>query len=386
MTETANLSQHTERNIPVRDYAAIDALIARELAPQVTDIDLEGRYPENFLRQLGKIGGFSGVVSPEFGGSGSGITDTIAVMARLGETCLSTAFTHWCQTACARYLQLSDNAAIKSELLPGLAAGTQLGGTGLSNTFKSCCEIEKFLLSAKRVEGGYEINGTLPWVSNLGDDHVFVTGCPVEGDGRLVFFAVRCNQEGFRLVDGAHFTALEGTRTLACQFRQVRIDDARVLAHPDESAEYLARIQPGMILAQLGMGLGLVRDCIRLVESAGRTHKHVNDYESDQADELRSVLDAAEAETFRLARRIDAGPSPDERRELLTEVLRLRLAGGELTLRAAQAAMLHQGARGYLRTAAAQRRLREAYFVAIVTPSLKHLRRELAKREGAPQA
>jgi len=53
-----------------------------------------------------------------------------------------------------------------------------------------------------------------------------------------------------------------------------------------------------------------------------------------------------------------------------------------LTLRAANAAMLHQGARGYLRTATAQRRLREAYFVAIVTPSLKHLRREIARRQN----
>ena len=58
-------------------------------------------------------------------------------------------------------------------LLPALARGELLGGTGLSNTLKSSCEIERFLLSAKRVEGGYEINGTLPWVSNLGDDHVF---------------------------------------------------------------------------------------------------------------------------------------------------------------------------------------------------------------------
>ncbi|MBP2231682.1 hypothetical protein J2847_005001 [Azospirillum agricola] len=33
-------------------------------------------------------------------------------------------------------------------------------------------------------------------------------------------------------------------------------------------------------------------------------------------------------------------------------------------------------ARGDLRGAAAQRRLREAHFVAIVTPSIKHLRKE----------
>lgn len=364
--------------------ATLETLIATQLAPRVAAIDLDGEYPEAFLRAIGQVGAFAGVVAPEYGGSGKGIGDTIAQMAKIGESCLSTAFTHWCQTACARYIQLSDNAAAKTEFLPSLANGTQLGGTGLSNTLKSCCEIERFLLSARRVGGDYEINGTLPWVSNLGDDHIFVTGCPVEGDrdGRLVFFVVDCSQPGFKLVDGVHFTALEGTRTLACQFRKVRIADSRVLAHPEQAASYLARIQPGMILAQLGMGIGLVRDCIRLIEAVGRTHQHINQFEDDQADDLRQALASAEAETFRLAALLDAGFPPEQQPAVLLDVLRLRLAGGELTLRAANAAMLHQGARGYLRGAVAQRRLREAYFVAIVTPALKHLRREIARRTG----
>lgn len=359
---------------------ALGALIQAQLTPQVNAIDLEGVYPEAFLRALGSLGGFAGAASPAHGGNGQGLADIIEVMSRVGEECLSTAFAVWCQTACARYLQLSDNTVLQAEWLPALASGQQLGGTGLSNTFKSCSEIERFLLSAKRVEGGYEINGNLPWVSNLGPDHVFVTGCPVEGDGRLVFFLVRCDQPGFRLQDGAHFTALEGTRTYACQFRGVRIDDARVLAQPDQSKAYLARIQPGMILAQMGMGLGLVQDCIRLIDSSARTHAHVNQFLDDQPADLRAALEAARAETLRLATLADAAPTGDAQVALTTAILRLRLAGGELALRAAQAAMLHQGARGYLRHATAQRRLREAYFVAIVTPSIKHLRHELARR------
>lgn len=360
----------------------LKSLITRELAPHVVAIDLEARYPEPFLRAVGALGGFADVVAPRFGGSGKGLGSAIEVMALIGETCLSTAFTHWCQTACARYIQLSDNEAAKRAWLPRLADGSLLGGTGLSNTCKSNCEIERYLLTARRVEGGYIINGTLPWVSNLGPDHIFVTGCPVDDDGRLVFFIARCNQQGFKLVDAAHFTALEGTRTLACQFREVFIADGEVLAPPEQSARFLARIQPGMFLSQLGMGIGLIRDCVRLIENTGKTHAHINAYETDQADELRDALAAAEQEIFRLAARLDANPSDDELPALLTEVLRIRLAGGELTLRAANAAMLHQGARGYLRAATAQRRLREAYFVAIVTPSLKHLRREIAKRES----
>lgn len=367
------------------DSTALAQLIASELAPRVNAIDLDGEYPEAFLRALGKLGGFRRVVGEAWGGSwqpgSNGLAETIAIMAKVGESCLSTAFTVWCQTACARYIQLSDNLELQAELLPALASGEQLGGTGLSNTFKSCCEIERFLLSAKRVAGGYEINGTLPWVSNLGADHVFVTGCPVEGDGRLVFFAVRCDQPGFSLREGAHFTALEGTRTFACQFRDVHIADARVLAQPEQSAAFLQRIQPGMILAQLGMGLGLVGDCIALIDAAGRSHAHINRYEDDQAADLQAVLAAAWGETRRLATAADLLPEGAAQAALLTDILRLRLAGGELSLRAAQAAMLHQGARGYLRQATAQRRLREAYFVAIVTPSLKHLRHLLSQRD-----
>jgi hypothetical protein len=115
---------------------------------------------------------------------------------------------------------------------------------------------------------------------------------------------------------------------------------------------------------------------------ASKTHQHINCYEDDRAADLSAALAGAEAETFRLAARLDAGVPPEEPAGVFTEILKLRLAGGELSLRAA---MLHQGARGYLRTATAQRRLRETYFIAIVTPALKHLRREIARREAGTQ-
>ena len=201
-----------------------------------------------------------------------------------------------------------------------------------------------------------------------------MTGCPLENDGRLVFFVVDCNQPGFRLEDGAHFTALEGTGTLACQFRDCLISDHRVLAHAEDSEAYLAKIKPGMMLAQMGMGLGLISSCIDLIDSVSSTQASINQYLDDQADDLLQVLAPAHRETYRLAALLDNDPNA----QVMPDVLKVRLAGGELSLRAAQAAMLHQGAKGYLAHSAAQRKLREAYFVAIVTPAIKHLRRELA--------
>jgi len=40
--------------------------------------------------------------------------------------------------------------------------------------------------------------------------------------------------------------------------------------------------------------------------------------------------------------------------------------------------MMHAGARGYLEGSVVSRLQREAWFVAIITPSIRHLRQELA--------
>ena len=68
------------------------------------------------------------------------------------------------------------------------------------------------------------------------------------------------------------------------------------------------------------------------------------------------------------------------------QVLKLRLAASELALRAAQSAALHAGAKGYQVRHAAQRRTREAMFVAIVTPAIKHLRKEIHLLEQTTNA
>jgi hypothetical protein len=64
-------------------------------------------------------------------------------------------------------------------------------------------------------------------------------------------------------------------------------------------------------------------------------------------------------------------------------VVEARLEASEATVQAAHYAMLHQGAKGYVSTGEAHRRLREAYFVAIVIPSTKQLRKMLS---GMPAA
>jgi hypothetical protein len=366
---------------PVADLLArVRVRVHKDLLPQVVDIDVKGAYPEAFLRGLGADGLFAAHVPAAMGGTGLGLDALIRGMEEVSKVCGSTGFMAWCQSALAWYLVNTDNAALRERLLPGVMRGEILGGTGLSNLMKNCAEIEELRLKAKRVDGGYVVNGVLPWVSNLGADHWFGVGIAVEGLGTMLA-AVHGGQQGLNMVQNAHFVALEGTRTFACQFRNVFVPDAEVLAHPAEFAAFVKRIKPGFVTMQCGIALGIIDDCVAIMRESDETHAHVNRYLDDQADGLAAELDDARTAIYDLASRIST-----QAPVTVKEVLSLRAAGSELSLRASNAAMLHSGAKGYLIRNPAQRRVREAIFVAIVTPALKHLRKELAALELAEAA
>ncbi len=63
----------------------IAELTQREIAPIVQDIDCKGVYPENFMRELGKIGGYQSVGTTEEGGNGLGLTTQILAIREVGK-------------------------------------------------------------------------------------------------------------------------------------------------------------------------------------------------------------------------------------------------------------------------------------------------------------
>ncbi len=346
--------------------------IAREqLAGQVADIDLNGTYPEAVLRALGQAGAYS-LHLPGHADEGFSLRPAIEAMQTAGELCLSTSFCMWCQDALGWYIFNSDNEALQAKLGGAVATGAVLGGTGLSNPMKSFVGIERLRLRGKRVAGGYQVKGALPWVSNLGDDHYF--GAVFEDEdkpGHLVMAVIDCSDEAVTLSSDAKFVALDGTRTFGVRIRDLFIPDALILADPIDV--YLPRIRAGFVLLQAGMAFGIIQSSIDLMKQMAGPLGHVNKYLDVQPEAFEETLAALQAEVWRLCE------TPHEAgADYWRQVIQARLAAGDATVAAAHAAMLHCGARGYVRNGEAQRRLRESYFVAIVTPATKQLRKMLA--------
>ncbi len=347
---------------------AVTSIARRELAPLAAAIDNGSVYPAELLRRLGDAGAW-GSHRPSNGAADLGCA--IQSMAALGEVCGATAFMAWCQSTLVWYAVNSDNPALAG-FADEVATGRVLGGTGLSNPMKSFFGIEKLKLKGRKVDGGYVVRGALPWVSNLGPDHFFGAIFEVEDrPGEGVMFLADCSDPAITLQPCKPFLAMDGTGTYGVQFRDVFVPDSLILAAP--SGPFVKKIRAGFILLQAGMAIGLIRDCIAIMKEVDGSLGHVNRFLPQQPTDFQQVLCKLEAETMALAR--DPFNAGDD---YWRAVVDLRLQAGDASVAAAHAAMLHCGARGYLMSHRAQRRLREAYFVAIVTPATKQLRKMLA--------
>src|ERR1700687_3227145 len=347
---------------------AVATIARRDLAPLAADIDNGTVYPADLLRRLGDAGAWG---SHRTNNGAAALRCAIQSTAALGEVCGATALRAWSQNTLIWYASNSANPALAGDFADGVATGKILGGTGLSNPMKSFFGIEKLKLKGRRVDGGYIIRGALPWVSNLGPDHFFGTIFEIEDKpGGIVMFLADCSDPALTLQPCKPFLAMDGTGTYGVQFRDVVVPDDLVLAEP--AGPFVKKIRAGFILLQMGMAIGLIRDCIAILHEVGAPLGHVNRYLPQQAADFRDLLSDLESQTMELAR--DPFNADDD---YWRGVVDLRLQAGDASVAAAHAAMLHCGARGYLKSHRAQRRLREAYFVAIVTPATKQLRKML---------
>jgi len=150
------------------DQLAIQDLIRRvareRVAPRADEIDRTALYPHDMFELLKGLGLFALPFPAEYGGTGSLLTACLAV-EEFGRVCYNTGYLLVVQWTPFGAILAGGTEEQKARLLPGLATGELRGALSLTEP-QSGSDVSGIKTSARRVPGGYRINGAKIWCTN----------------------------------------------------------------------------------------------------------------------------------------------------------------------------------------------------------------------------
>lgn len=309
-------------------------------------------------------------VPEALGGDGGRLVEMAEVIATVAGSCLTSAFVLWCHRMFLEYVSASGNPFLLGEVLPQALRVERFGATGLANAMKYVASIEEIKVAAERREGRYVLSGRLPWVSNLVGDR-FVVAVAAQTDASITLIAVPGDAPG--VSRGPHFPlfGLEGTASASLALDGVRLDAKWAIAR--DGMAFLAGIRPTFLILQSALAWGLAESALASVHAKLSGPRRVLE---QQAKELDQALDRLVAELRTLAGRSGGD-------EAIYRALKVRKELAELAVDAAWLELEAAGGAGYLSASDTARRLREAAFFPVQSPSLVQLRAELAQYEEA---
>jgi alkylation response protein AidB-like acyl-CoA dehydrogenase len=177
----------------------------REIAPYAAGWSERGEFPAHVFKQLGELGLMGMLVPEEWGGMDAGMVAYVAAMEELGRADQSVASTWNAHSTIGSLpLVMFGTPEQKERWLRPLAEGRNLAAFGLTEP-DAGSDAAGIATRARRVDGGWELNGTKIFISNAGTEITLgvtvlaQTGVAESGRKQFGAFFVPSGTPGFEL-------------------------------------------------------------------------------------------------------------------------------------------------------------------------------------------
>lgn len=168
------------------------------IEPHMEHDDAEGKFRMEIFRGLGEYG-VTGITLPEeFGGAGLSYLDYAMVLEEIAKTSVPYAVTISVSSMVQSILKDFGNKTQQDKYLPELTSGQEIGAFALSESH-SGSDAAAMKTTAKKVEGGYMLNGTKMWITSGGIAKTYIVMARSGADGAkgISAFIVTDGMKGF---------------------------------------------------------------------------------------------------------------------------------------------------------------------------------------------
>jgi butyryl-CoA dehydrogenase len=327
---------------------AIPRNLAETLAAHADRADADVSWPADSWDTLRQTGALRWAIPTAYGGNGLQGIELLARYRNLAAMCLTTCFILSQRDAACRRIQGSDNADLRTRLLPTLAAGEQFATVGLSQ-LTTARQHTRPTFTGHLDAGALVLDGVVPWVTGAAAAQHIVVGAVIE-DGRQVLAVLPTTMPGVQVGPPLDLLALRGSLTAEVRCDRVRLGREWLLAGPAERVLETGRGGAG----------GLETSCLAL----GLTGAALA-YLQHQAEARPALLPVYQQLQHRLERcwqeleRIASGSGTP------AAPTALRGKANMLVLHTSQAALTAAKGTGFVRPHPAQRWARQALFFLV---------------------
>lgn len=332
-----------------------DALRDR-VAERAVDVDAGRVDPWDALSALGADGGLALGIPGHTGTVG----DQAALIAALAERCMATAFCAWGHRMAAEYVA----AGFPEGVAGPLARAERPGSSAMASGFCAHLGLKPLGVAARFAGDEIVLDGRIAWASNLRDDATVVLAADVEGQGPAVV-ALPVATPGLTVRPATGLLALDATRS-----GMLVLDGARVpadAASPEPFPDFVRRVRRTFLVLQTAFCVGVSRAAVR---SAA---EHLTGLGAEFAADHAAVegrLVAVESQVDALA---------DDPTAPMLDAVALRLEAARVVREAVFVESAVVGGRGYVAASPTARRVREAAFLPVQSPTEGQLRWELGR-------
>ncbi|WP_062213569.1 acyl-CoA dehydrogenase family protein [Streptomyces sp. NBRC 109706] len=314
------------------------------------------------LRWLGERG-LLAEAAPD--GGEAPLTSGVRLVEEVSACCLSSGFSLWAQLMAHTYLRIGRPGAFAGGWAARLRAGDGVGCTALAPALRDVAGLEPVPVRARREPGGLRLDGPVRWASNLFPGALLILPVRLDDDRRAVV-GLTTDTPGVRAHEPPRLLALGATASSALTLEGVRVPADAVLA--DELPAFVGRVRPTFLLLQSAFCVGLAGAALRAAD--GR----LTGANATLAEDA-TAAEAAHASARSRLHALAAAPHLADRPTLL----RLRLDAAHAAGLATRLESTVLGGAGFAVGSATNRRLREAAFLPIQSPTEGQLRWELSQ-------
>lgn len=293
--------------------------------------------------------------------------DQVLVLAEMGGACMTSAFSAWAHRMTVEYLGRFARPEIL-EWAGDVTRGRRPGSTALAATFRAAAGLEELPVIATRDEHDGQqrirLNGFISWASNLYDDAIVVTGVQDGPTRRLAAFPLSAT--GVHVQSMRGLLALDASQSGSITLTDVVIEDECFL--DVEFSEFIAAVRPVFLAFQSAFCLGLAAASVAASqEPRGVATSLLPKVEENQNELLRLWNDL----------RILAEWLDHRRGDIPVHPVKLRLDAAHLAVAATQLELAVRGGAAYRAQSPTARRVREALFLPVQSPTEAQLQWEL---------